>query len=160
MSDTHEKENEVGEVVITLEVEGEMEEYRFAEGTPDEEVIDFVNSRMGIEPEYPTEVRHPDLEFAKVNLHDSPEPDGLRVVCSIKGCEHTEVFGGLGGFKDSEWTELGMPKGGLTEGTELHYAFCPSHSTSESEGYDPEKDMGSHKFDGGVPNSVRWGLHD
>jgi hypothetical protein len=146
---------------VTLLIDGEEKEYQLEEGISQEKAKESINEMLGVDaPEPPTDVKHPDLEFAEVPLSEHPETEGLRTVCRIDGCEHTEVFDTLDGIKDSEWTELGLPKGLLTDGTDLHYAYCPHHSLSEDEGYTPEDDMASHQFNNGVPNSVREGLDE
>lgn len=144
---------------VTLLIDGKEEEHRLEEGISQDEGEAFINSMLGVDvPESPTEVDHPDLEFADIPVSEYPEPEGLRTVCRVNGCEQTRVFIGLGEIKDSEWTELGMPKGLLTDKTDLHYAYCPSHSLSEEDEYQPENDMASHEFDNGVPNAVKEGL--
>jgi len=145
--------------MVTLLIDGQEVEYQLEEGISQEEGDEFIHTMLGVESsDPPSEVDHPDFEFADIPVDDSPEAEGLRTVCRCDGCERTEVFDGLDSIKDSEWTELGMPKGLLTDMTDLHYAFCPGHSLSEEEGYEPENDMGSHEFAGGVPNTVSRGL--
>jgi hypothetical protein len=146
---------------VTLLIDGKEEEHRLEEGISQEEGEAFINSMLGVDvPESPTEVDHPELELADIPVSEYPEPEGLRTVCRVNGCDRTKVFIGLGEIKDSEWTELGMPKGLLTDKTDLHYAYCPSHSLSEEDNYQPEKDMASHEFDGRVPNAVKEGLDE
>lgn len=147
--------------VITLLIDGEKKQYQLEKGISQEEGQAFIDSMLGVDtPEPPTEVDHPDFEFADIPVSEYPEPEGLRTICCVDGCDRTAVFDGLGEIKDSEWTELGMPKGLLMDVTDLHYAYCPTHSLSEAEGYKPERDMGSHEFNNCVPNVVEEGLDE
>lgn len=138
---------------IAIDVDGEEEEYHFAEGTPVEEITAFAESRMGIEPDAPTEVDHPDFAFADVPSDESPQLEGFRTVCRMDGCHETEVFDSINAIKDSDWTELEFGVGVLTDMTDLHYGFCPGHSLSDEEGYEPEEDPGSHEYP--APDGVR-----
>lgn len=146
---------------VTLLIDGEEKEYRLGEGVSQEEGKAFINSMLGIDaPEPPTEADHPELEFADIPHSEFPEPEGLRTVCRTDGCECTEVFDTLDGIKHSEWTELSLGKGLLTDGTDLHYAYCPDHSLGKDASYEPENDIGSDEFNGGVPNAVRRQLDE
>lgn len=146
---------------VTLLIDNEEEEYQLEEGISQEEGNEFINSRLGVDAtESPTEVKHPNLEFAEISLSEHPETKGLRTVCRIDGCECTEVFDTLDGIKDGKWTELSLPNGLLTDRTDLHYAYCPHHSLCEDAGYEPKNDIGSHQFNGGTPDSVRRELDE
>lgn len=146
---------------VTLLIDGQEEEYQLGENISHKEGEKFINLMLGVDAaDPPTEVDHPDFEFAEILPHEQPEPEGLRTVCRIDGCEHTEMFDTLDGIKSGKWTELSLPKGLLTDRTDLHYAYCPHHSVCEGEGYNPERDMASHQFNSVVPDSVRWELDE
>lgn len=132
---------------VTLLVDGEEIEVELEEGISQEEGQEFINSMLGIEkPEYPTEVDHPDLEFADISDDEEPELVGFRTLCRLEGCHETEVFDSLEAIKESDWTELEFGIGILTDNTDLHHGFCPGHSLTEDEGYEPEEDPGSTEY--------------
>lgn len=146
---------------VTLLIDGEEKEYQLEEGISEEKGKAFINSMLGVDAtEPPSKVDHPELEFADIPYLEFIEPEGLRAVCRIDECECTEVFGTLDGIKDSDWTELSLGKGLLTDRTDLHYAYCPTHSLCEDAGYEPKNDIGSHQFNGGLPDSVRRELDE
>lgn len=146
---------------VTLLINGEEEQCQLEEGISQKKGEEFISSMLGVDTaESPTDVKHPELEFAEISSSEHPETKGLKTVCRVNSCEHTEVFDTLNDIKDSEWTELSLPKGLLTDGTDLHYAYCPQHSLSEDEGYNPDGDLGSHQFGNRVPNCVKEGLDE
>lgn len=132
---------------LTLVVDGEENEVELEDGISHEEGEEFLCSMLGLDaPDHPTEVDHPDLEFADIPLDETPVLEGFRTLCRLDGCHETEVFDSLDAIKESEWTELEFGVGILTENTDLHHGFCPGHSLTEEEGYEPEKDPGSGEY--------------
>ena len=152
-------EHPLAGTTVTLLIDGEEVECPLEEGISQADGEAFINSMLGIEvPEPQTEVDHPDLEFAEEPMSELSELEGFRTLCRLDGCYETEVFDSLDAIKDSEWTELRFGVGVLTEKTDLHYGFCPGHSLSEEEGYDPETDPGSHEYP--VPDDLREPLEE
>ena len=146
---------------VTLSIDGEEVECQLEDGISQEKGEEVINSMLGVDAsDSQTDVNHPDLEFANIPPSEYPEPKGLRTVCRIDGCEHTQVFETLDAIKGSEWTELGMPKGLLSDMTDLHYAYCPHHNLDEDEGYEPERDMASNQFNETMPQVEESGLDD
>ena len=130
--------------VVNLHIDGETVSYQLEEGITDEERDEFINSMLGIEtPEFPTEVDHPDLEFAENPEEVEDELEGFRTLCRLDGCHETEVFDSMLDIKESDWTEVEYGVGILSDKTDLAHAYCPGHSLTEEEGYAPETDPGS-----------------
>jgi hypothetical protein len=118
---------------VTLLVDGEEEEYPMEEGISQEEGEEFINTMLGVEPaDAPTEVDHPELEFAKDNSEPHTEPTKFRTLCRMEGCHETQVFDELDEVTWSRWTDVDVPVGLLTDSTELMPAYCPHHSTPGS----------------------------
>ena len=144
---------------VTLVIDGGEEEYRLEEGISQEDGEAFINSMLGTDAsESQPEVDHPEFELADSSHAESTEAEGLRIVCRIDQCEHTDVFETMNKIKDGEWTELSLGKGLLTDRTDLHYGYCPHHSFGGDNGYEPQGDMASHEFNGGVPWRSTRGL--
>lgn len=138
--------------MVHLEIDGEIQSFELEEGVSEQEREEFINSMIGIEPGEPPEIDHPDLELADLPASELPEPGNPRLLCRVDSCKETEVFPSFDEVRESGWTEVVMPVGFLTDLTELHYAFCPNHSLTEREGYDPGKDFASPEWEGVIDN--------
>lgn len=126
---------------------GVMFQVEIEDGLSHEEGEEFMDLMYGLGlADYSIEVDHPDLEFADVLADGTPRLEGFRTLCRLGCCHETKVFDSLNAIKESEWTELEFGIGILADKTVLNYGYCPGHSLTEEEGYEPEKDPGSTEY--------------
>ena len=117
---------------VTLLIDGEEEEYQLEDGISQSEGEAFINSMLGVDAAEPlSEINHPEFEFVDCGVEEYPQPTGFRTICRIDDCTETEVFDKLEEAASSEWSEVELPRGILTDSTEFTPAFCPCHSMSE-----------------------------
>lgn len=105
------------EVVISLEIDGEMQDFKFQGNTPSEEILRFVDSKM------PSS--HPESTIPAGT-------DGIRMLCRMEGCETVAVFETMPEVEESGWTKIESNDGILSDMDNLNYALCPDHSETSS----------------------------